>query len=566
MANYKYIIIGVLVLLMAIMFLIMLSNSKKTNSKKKNDAINARFNAIKSAPIAFKLNKAQAMAKRNEAAQSEVNAYYEKYEETQKHIDNVQNLINQYEDLSALKKKNEAKETLALVEESLGDLENEIQDIEKFLDKFQQEETEIREYSLKLKEDFRELKLYIQDNMTSFAYANNGIEERLSKCEKLFSSSEEWMYINYFSKAKADLDSIKEEMDDMRTVFTELPSLIQEAKGILPVLIDEVEKGYASAKQRGIYVKHLRISEKLDKIRMNLNGDLKSLLGANIDDVKEHSLESKDTLEKILKELEKERAAFDEAKVVIEKIKTNLENLYKLETYVSKGFEQEKERFGLQDLKPYLAETKKKIKQFEKDYQKLSDNLSECKAASTTILTGANKLYYDSEIERKGLMSYKLKIDQTSSDEQRATTQLRKLQVVINELEIKVKEYRIPTISANYYEDLDKAKKYVEDLKNLLDEVPLDIEKLNLTLEESIDFVYTFYNNVNNIVGMAIMVENAIVFGNKYRSSYPEVDRELSKAEFSYLNGEYTKALTIAITCMETLFPSVTDENFLENA
>lgn len=564
--NKKYIFIGILLLLMVVMFLIMLSNSKKTNSKKKNDEINARFNAIKSAPIAFKLNKAQAMAKRNEAAQSEVNAYYEKYEETQKHIDSVQNLINKYEDAVAFKKKNEAKETLVLVEENLSDLENEIRDIEKFLDKFQQEETEIREYSLKLKEDFRDLKLYINDNMTSFAYANNGIEERLSKCEKLFSSSEEWMYINYFSKAKADLDSIQEEMQDMRAVFMELPSLIQEAKGILPVLIDEVEKGYASAKQRGIYVKHLRISEKLDKIKMNLNGDLKSLLGANIDDVKEHSVESKETLEKILTELEKERTAYDESRVVIEKIKTNLENLYRLETYVSKGFEQEKERFGLQDFKPYLTETKKKIKQFEKDYQKLSDNLLECKAASTTILTSANKLYYDSEIERKGLMSYKLKIDQTSSDEQRATTQLRKLQVVINELEIKVKEYRIPTISSNYYDDLDKAKNYVSELKGLLEEIPLNIERLNLVLDESIDFVYTFYNNVNNIVGMAIMVENAIVFGNKYRSSYPEVDRELSKAEFSYLNGEYTKALTIAITCMETLFPNVADENFLENA
>ena len=72
-------------------------------------------------------------------------------------------------------------------------------------------------------------------------------------------------------------------------------------------------------------------------------------------------------------------------------------------------------------------------------------------------------------------------------------------------------------------------------------------------------------NNVNNIVGMAIMVENAIVFGNKYRSTYPEVDRDLSNAEFSYINGEYTKALTMAISCMETLFPNTANEKILEN-
>lgn len=89
--------------------------------------------------------------------------------------------------------------------------------------------------------------------------------------------------------------------------------------------------------------------------------------------------------------------------------------------------------------------------------------------------------------------------------------------------------------------------------------------KLNSSLDDAIDFIYKFYNNVNNIVGMAIMVENAIVFGNKYRSTYPEVERDLSKAEFSYLNGEYTKALTMAISCMEKLFPNSSDNTYLEN-
>ena len=65
---------------------------------------------------------------------------------------------------------------------------------------------------------------------------------------------------------------------------------------------------------------------------------------------------------------------------------------------------------------------------------------------------------------------------------------------------------------------------------------------------------------------MCVMVENAIVFGNKYRSTFPEIDRELSKAEFQYLNGEYTKALKTAISCMETLFPENADEKILENA
>ena len=59
------------------------------------------------------------------------------------------------------------------------------------------------------------------------------------------------------------------------------------------------------------------------------------------------------------------------------------------------------------------------------------------------------------------------------------------------------------------------------------------------------------------LVGIAIMVENAIVFGNRYRSSYPEIDSELTRAELSFQNGEYTKALKIAIQSIEKMHPGI---------
>ncbi|MBQ2232910.1 MAG: hypothetical protein II423_05780 [Erysipelotrichaceae bacterium] len=124
----------------------------------------------------------------------------------------------------------------------------------------------------------------------------------------------------------------------------------------------------------------------------------------------------------------------------------------------------------------------------------------------------------------------------------------------------------MPSIDESYKDDLKKSRDYIAKLRELIAQIPIDIVQLNGLHNEAIDFIYKFYNNINNVVGMGIMVENAIVFGNKYRSTYPEIDRELSKAEFQYLNGEYTKALKTAISCMETLFPENADEKILENA
>ena len=104
-----------------------------------------------------------------------------------------------------------------------------------------------------------------------------------------------------------------------------------------------------------------------------------------------------------------------------------------------------------------------------------------------------------------------------------------------------------------YEADIRDAQVYINDVRQYLDETPLNVEGLNKKLDEAIDYIYTLFNSVNNLVGMADMVENAIVFGNRYRSEYPEIDSELTRAELCFANGQYTKSLKIAISAIEKL-------------
>ena len=95
----------------------------------------------------------------------------------------------------------------------------------------------------------------------------------------------------------------------------------------------------------------------------------------------------------------------------------------------------------------------------------------------------------------------------------------------------------------------------LKDMQIVLDHSPLDVKQLNGLLKNAIDYIYTLYNDVNNLVGMAIMVENTIVFGNRYRSTYADIDSELTRAELCFRNGQYTKALKIGIQCIEKIHP-----------
>lgn len=561
----QMIILGSIVLAIIIVIIIIVANTKKTALKKEIDELNVRFNTIKTIPLAFKLNKAQAMAKRIEDTSEKIQSYYNRYTEAQKHIDQIAEMLEDVEDDMESGNKKQAKATIETIKISLDDCEKEVNSIDEFLEQFSKKENEERAISARLKEEYRELKMAINENSNYLAISYDGISKKLEQVEELFSESEEWMYANDYIKAGEALDEIKERIVDIKNSYEAIPDLVKDAKGVIPVLFDEANRKHSLTRQRGIYVNHLNIDDRLINAQNLLNTCTKTLIDADYDGVRETLDTIKAELNKLLEELDIENQDFSDAKSLIDNIKDNLDKIKTLYTYVEGSYKNENERFDMNEIGDYLEEVKIDIDDFGAEVIRISNDLDSSIRPSTQIKEELTTIFNKSEDELEKLTEYKHAIDKNSSDEDRAKTQLIKLQVVLNEVEVKVLEYQLPAIASSYKDDLKAGRERIATIKKLLEEIPLNIDKLNKTLDEAIDFIYTFYNNVNNVVGMAIMVENAIVFGNKYRSTYSTVDRDLSKAEFSYLNGEYTKALTMAISCMETLFPNHANEKILEN-
>ena len=563
--NVKYGIIVGLLLLAVIIVLVIVNNTKKTNIKKSIDDLNVRFNSVKTIPLAFKLSKAQAMAKRNDETATEVKEYYEKYEEAQRHIDSIADMLENIEDSFACRNYKSCKEALQIISENIDDSEKEVRDIDKFLEKFSKKENDQRESSARLKEDFRELKLYINKNKVALSIANEGIDKKIQHIEDLFSKSEEFMYVSDYISSKECLDQISEDIASIRICLDSIPTLITDSKGVLPTMVDEVNRQYALLRQRGAYTIHLDNEKKLENIKKGISENIKVLTDGEIGGVKENNETLRAELNEILENIKAEGEAYNGVKTVSDDIANKLNELKSLHNYVSVAYKKDSKRFGIEDLTAYLKEKEKSIDKYQADIIELNQDIVTNDSPSTLLLDRGNKILETIGDDAKSLMEYKTIFDKNTTVELRAKTQLMKLQVVLNEVEVKVLEYHLPTIADSYNDDLASGRVKIAKIKEQLAMVPIDIDELNTTLDDAIDFIYKFYNNVNNIVGMAIMVENAIVFGNKYRSTYPEVERDLSKAEFSYLNGEYTKALTMAISCMERLFPNSSDNDYLEN-
>lgn len=564
--KYLYIIIAVLAIIAIIVAITLIKNYRKKSLKRQIDDLYVRFTAVKTVPLAFKLSKAQAMAKRSEETSASVAKYYTRYEDVEKHINQVQDLLNNVDDSIAVSSYKESVESIKIATENLEDCEKEVKEIDEFLEEFSKKENEQREYSQELKEKYRVVKTTINKNSQLLSISYDGFLEKLKECEDLFSSSEEYMYTSDYSSAQADLEKIEQLLEDIKVNANAVPKLLKDAKGVLPLMLDETKRELALTRQRGIYTEHLDIDNKLAQVESKLNEDTKLLMTANAGEVKENLNEAKEILNKLNEELSDENRAFKEARETNDKAYEHILDLEKVENYVRIAYEKDYARFGLEDLSNLLKEKRDNIEKYKNEYNSINSDLGSGLKPSSQILDEVEELSNEIDEDMKTLYSYKTTIDKSTDGENRALSQLTKLQLVVSEVETKIAEYSLPAIDDSYKVDLKKARDYIAQIRQETQQIPINIDQLNSLLDEGIDFIYKFYNNINNVVGMGIMVENAIIFGNKYRSTYPEIDRELSKAEFQYLNGEYTKALKTAISCMETLFPDNADEKILENA
>ncbi len=560
------IIVAILIIFVFFVVMLIIKNTNKGNIKKQVDDLYVRFNTIKTIPIAFKLNKAQAMAKRSAETVASIQNYYVEYEEAEKKINLIQDKLNAVDDDIIVKDFKTAKKNIEEVSNDISECEAQIKKIDDFLEEFSKKDDEQREYSAGLKESYRMIKSTINENASLLSIAFDGLQEQLQECENLFSSSEEWIYASDYSAAQNDLDKINEILEKIKINANAIPKCVKDVKGVIPVMIDNIKHEYALTKQRGVYIDHLNIDETLDKVETTLKQDNTKLYKGETDGVRENCTEAKRILNELNDNLARENRSFVEAKQTNDKAYEDSNNLAKVESYVRIAYDKDSARFGLEDIRGILKNIRDNIEKYKQRYKDISVELNSCiKPASQTLLD-AEKLCDDIEADSKILYTYKTLIDKSTDGEARAASQLIKLQLVVSETKNKIAKYHLPIISDSYQEDLVKSWEYIDKIKVLINEIPINIDELNVILDEGIDFIYKFHNNVNNIVGMAMMVEKAIVFGNKYRSTVPEIDRELSKAEFQYLNGEYTKALKTAINCMETLFPDNADEKIMENS
>lgn len=556
--------IAAVVVLIIIWFIVQKIRSNKFRHRL--EELEVRYNTIKSVPLSFKLNKAVAISRVEPDTMQKVTQTKDDFDKAEANLKQISQQLADTEDEILAGKLKKVKPDLADLEASISLGEQQVSSLDKFLDSILEKETAQRQEVTELKNHFRDLRNTAAENQSQLSYIWPTIEQNISDTEKMFSAFEEWMYASDFEKANAELDNIRESISRLESMIQSLPDLLSDARGVVPKMAEVLHQDYTTARDGGVYLDHLQIDKNLKVITAGLKEDLAGIKDGNLNGVREHLDDYKVRLTQMDQAVKKESESFMELKKFAGETETLFHETERNAKYIDDLYARLKPRLGLSDMEERIGRQKDRLATVSAKMPKVFQMYQENQSPASSVMASMKELNQEITVCNSGFKELRAEIDNTAGGEDRARKQLVKLQVIMNQMQVKIRKYKLPSISQQYEEDMAKANEYIHSIDRLINAPTLNVQLLSSTLKEAIDFIYKLYNNVNNVVATVIMVENTIVFGNRYRSTYADIDSELTRSELCFRNGEYTQALSIAIATIEKIHPGNYENMIKENA
>lgn len=471
-------------------------------------------------------------------------------------ITNVDFLIDKHDFKNAVKKMTSIELEIDRLKRKNNKLINEIKLITN-------SEERNRALITKLKVTYRELQAKFERCIKDYGDVDEAIKKEFKKIEKNFQSFENAMDNNDYVEVEKIVIVIEEKINKLKKTLDEVPSIVLSASILIPEKIKESKIQYSRMIRDGYPLDYLNVEYNLDEIERKSIEIMEKVKKLDIN-IEESNIELKTMLDyfnDLYKDFDTEKECKDTFKEGCKKFRLKLEKVNKVvyDIYVQIDdikvtydlTEKEINKFSIlnknleiinEDFKRLLEEGKTKT--FA--YSKLNEELD-------GLVVKLSRLQDDLDYQLRSITSMK-------DDEYRAKEQLKTIQDLLKEAKNKLKDYKLPIIPSNYYVELKEAQDAIKEIAKELDKKPIVIKILNIRVDTARDLVFKIYNKTNDMIKSSMMSEKMIVYGNRYRSTYPEVEQKLEMATTLFYKGKYDKSLDISLEAISKIEGSTTNK------
>ncbi len=563
----EFLIIGSIVILVIIALIVIIEIIKKIRFRfyrNKVKDLEIQRNVVASTPVLLELSRVEPIIK-NDRMEEKYNRWQDRFnnlkENRLSHIDDM--LI----DLDLFVDKRDYKSCgyriakieieIYKVRESADHLLNEIKNLSKSEEKYRSSVIKLKTKYRKLNNDFQSHKHLYEDMQEAIEMQLENIEKRFLDFEKVMDSSD-YPEVVHITKA------LYEMIDHMEIIINEMPDVLVMARQALPNRIREVKQTYDDMVSSGYPLDYLNIDYNIEESKKNIELIIDKAKVLNLEGCMFDLKTMSDYYDAIFIDFEKERLsrkAYEELSIDFGKRIEGTNNLVK-DVYAQ--LDDIKNMYDLSDGDlNILDEVNKVLVVINDDYNKM---LAKVESGSSPYSQVNEEL--ENLMRRLSLMEDDFDVAIKSlgnmyEDEQRAREQLEEIKGLLRQCKYNIRSFKLPVIANNYFVELSEASEAIMEVVKELEKTPIVIKVLNTRVDTARDLVLKLYNTTNNMIMNARYAEMMIVYGNRFRDRSDEISSRLDLAESKFNKGEYKNSLDISLSAVSLVDKNI-DVRFFE--
>ncbi len=556
----QILIISTVLFIAIVIVVVTLQFIRKKKSNRYLEAIRGlerETNLVASTPVLLELSKVEAIIN-NETMEEKYNIWQKKFEDLKdKRLAEINDLLIELESLVERKKYNEYQKLFAKAEleiykskEFADNLLEQIKDISSSEEKY-------RNIITKLKTKYRKINSEFEQHRTLYEGMQEAIELQLENIEKRFLDFEKVMEKNEYDEVVHIVKALDTMVDHMNIIVKETPDVLLMANELIPKRMKEIKETVDDMTKQGYPLDYLNIDYNMDESKKNIENIMDKVKMLNLEGCMFDLKTILDYLDSLFVDFEKERLS----RKVYEEINGDFsKKLKKINKMVKEIYNQLDDIKNMYDLSDddvkIIDDANKLLVEINDDYKKLTAKVKNQSSPYSAVHKEIEELTVRLKNMEEQLDISLKSLGNMYDDEVRAREQLDEIQEFLKQCKIKIRSYKLPVITDNYFVELSEANEAIAEVIKELEKKPIVIKTLNTRVDTARDLVLKLYKTTNEMVKTAMMAEQAIVYGNRYISSYKEVEEGIKEATEAFYKGKYRESLDISIKAT-----SIVDEN-----
>ena len=482
-----------------------------------------QINGIKTLPLQYRLGRVQSIAKNMPEVAEEYEQFtkdFEKITEFQKNELGV--LVNEVDESLFYGKTHGIKKKLALIHEMTQRYDHDAKDLLTRIEKV----TEIE--NIQRLEMFKEL------------------DDDFVKLETLMNNQ-------MFADAKNFTEEIENRIDSLQENLKDLPSYVYVVSDLLPSKIDKVDELITSLEGDEYALEEMNIAARRQEVDKQMEESIAHVKNVDIKGAAEVLEPLTGLIEELVIDLGKELDSYKQFKEKWRESYNELQRLTDVYQNTMKEYRRLFTEFVIDEEEVVISKKYEEFKQIQEDANDLIEQMESGHFAYANMLEHVENLYDRMMQHDTYLEEFEKQKEDIETKNQKTEELLENINIVLLEIKSEIKNEHLPLVNDSYRDYIADSYNKVEEIKRFKAHKPVVLNELCAKVEGARDVIYKLYDNVHNMIVTAGLVEDAIVYANRYRSMFLEVNTELTKAEVLFRNGEYRNALQVAEDILERL-------------